>query len=295
MFTLHSRLLPNGFSWQLSQQSGLHWARWERAAAPKECLQISSVPPHQLSCLRQDSRAAVRALGTGMGFPTAKLSQGAQAFPKPQLQTVFAVGCLIPRRRLGKDFGRHSAARWPWLLPLPCGEEQNQSLTEEGERISPGSPAWAGCQQAQLPVQQTTCLKVQCGWKSLGRRQKYLDVWRVRRMGALPLHGVAGWEIFYVHSVADLPWLQIPLHWTAVRSPNTLSKVRISPTVLVGSWGRSIQGVLWLLRVNNWLNPKRCSAAGFTPAMALQAKPSLEGSASVICKNMWAKEDPGWS
>lgn len=133
MFALHSRLLPNGFSWQLSQQSGLHWARRERAAAPKQCLQISSVPPHQLSCLRQDSRAALRAVGTAMGFPTAKLSQRTQAFPKLPSTDCVCCWCLIPGRRLGNDFGRLSAARWPWLLPLPCGEEQNQNLTQEGE------------------------------------------------------------------------------------------------------------------------------------------------------------------
>lgn len=38
-----------------------------------------------------------------------------------------------------------------------------------------------------------------------------MDARRVRQVGILPLHDVAGLDVFYVHSVADLPWLQIPL------------------------------------------------------------------------------------
>lgn len=271
MFTLHSRLLPNGFSWQLSQQSGLQWARWDCATALKECLQIFSVPLHQVS--HPPVWGNIHVVQSGLleqewVFSQQSCPKEHRASPVSQLQAVFAVGCLtfIPWRRLGKGFGRHSTARWPGLLPLSCGEEQNQSLTQAGRENLSRLPCMGRVPAGTASNPVNMCLKVQCGWKAWGRRQKYMDSWRVRQVGTPPLHD-AGWDIFYVHSMADLPCLQIPLHCTAMRSPNTPSKARNSFMVLLGWWGRGIPGS-FVAPQSQELNPRSCSAAGFTPATA---------------------------
>lgn len=165
------------------------------------CPTTSGLPP---SCVRQCSRGAVRAVGTGMGFPTVKLSKRAQGFPN--LPTAGCVLTFTPWRRLGKDFGKQSTARWPCLLPLSCGEEQNQSLAQEGRENLSRLPCTGRVPAGTASSPVNICLKVQCGWKACGRRQRYMDAWRVRQVGTLPLHDVAGIYSMYT------AWLIYPTY-----------------------------------------------------------------------------------
>lgn len=248
MFTLHSRLLPAGFSWQLSQQSDLHWGRWEHAIAPWSVCTFSL--SHSIRSPTFLSKAMFTWCTQGCrksnGFSHSKAVQKNTGFPhSPNCRLCLQL--VVPPSSLG-EWGRAlEGTQQPGDLVCSLSHVERSRIKvshRRGERVSAGCPAWAGCQQAQLPLHQTYAWRstYACGWKSWGRRQKYMDAWRVRQVGTLPLHDVAGWDRFCVHSMADLPCLQIPLHWTAMRNPNILSKVRGSFIVLVGWWGWSIPG-----------------------------------------------------
>lgn len=190
------------------------------------CPTPSGLPP---SCLRQCSRGAGRAVGTGMGFPTAKLSKRTLGFPS--LPSADCVSCwlsdLHPLEELGERLWKALNSQVTLFAPSLVWRGAESKPHTEGERENlSGLPCMGRVPAGTASNPVNICLKVQCGWKSWGRRQKYMDAWRVRQVGTLPLHDVAGWDIFYVHSMVGLPCLQIPLHWAAMRSPNTLSKVR---------------------------------------------------------------------
>lgn len=81
------------------------------------CPTTSGLPP---SCVRQCSRGAVRAVGTGMGFPTAKLSKRARA-------TIPAAG----------HWGQPGAKGVPSTLPYPAPVPQHMEHfgRQEGQEI----------------------------------------------------------------------------------------------------------------------------------------------------------------
>lgn len=135
------------------------------------CPTPPGLPP---SCLRQYSRGAVRAVGTGMGFPTAKLSKRTQGFPNFPAADCFQ--SVFSPSSLGGDWRKTwGGTPQPGDLVYSLSHVERSRIKashRRGERISPGSPCTGRVPAGTASNPVNICLKVQCGWKSWGRRQK---------------------------------------------------------------------------------------------------------------------------